>query len=599
VAVALLLGCCLAARAEEDDMRSLELYNGAEVEAVSAGRSPRPASQTAENITVITAADIEALHAHTLADVLYTVPGVQLEMYRTPGTASNVQVQGAGYYHILVQIDNVPINNLYDNYPDIASLPVQMIERIEIVKGAASSSWGSALGGVINIITKAPATDRLAGALGSVSYGQRGTVDGRGEVSGSVNRLGYYLTGGRLTSAGLLANNMVDLRSFYGKIRYELPLRGSLTLTGGVIDNASGQLAADPYDFNQDSSLIFSTATAQFHLSDAVTLDVSGRFKRLDQELDVRTIADNTLAKIVRGSDGDNGGSLKLSWQDDMQRLVAGVDYDHLRSHLTLPFKQADMLWATAERVGIYLNDTITLGRFAVTPSVRYDRTGITGDLLSPSFGVTYALTDNTVLRGYTARGYSLVSLNRDNATEKVWTSQVGIESAEIPNLWLKGTLFRNDTWNVHIADDQGVSSWHRQLKQGVEVEGRTLPYLGTSLSVGYTYIYATDADSGSMLHGVPRHTLDLGVKFEDRRYLRALLTGHYIDWNGDGGPGQDGRYGAVIWDLHLDRTLLDSVQGKVELFFSVRNIFNGEQELAADYRNAGRWIEGGIRCGF
>ena len=53
--------CLLAspAHGEEDDLRALELYNGGNVEMISAGRVPRPASQTAENITVVTAADIE------------------------------------------------------------------------------------------------------------------------------------------------------------------------------------------------------------------------------------------------------------------------------------------------------------------------------------------------------------------------------------------------------------------------------------------------------------------------------------------------------------------------------------------------------------
>jgi vitamin B12 transporter len=108
-----------AARCEEDDLRALELYNGGAVEIVSADRSPRPASQTAENITVVTAKEIEALNAHTLAEVLFTVTGVQVAMLRTPGTASSFDVQGSPYYHILVLLDNLPINNLSDNAPDI------------------------------------------------------------------------------------------------------------------------------------------------------------------------------------------------------------------------------------------------------------------------------------------------------------------------------------------------------------------------------------------------------------------------------------------------------------------------------------------------
>ena len=587
------------ARAEDDDLRSLELYNGSNIEMVSAGRSPRPASQTAENITVVTASEIEAMNAHTLADVLATVTGVQLEMLRTPGAVTNLEIQGSHFNHILVLIDNVPLNNLSDNFPNISSVPVQMIERVEIVKGAASSSWGSALGGVVNVITKSPQTERPFDGVVSASLGKRATADGRAEVSGTLDRFGYYLSGGKLRSDGLMPNNMVDQNNFYGKLRYDLPVRGSLTLTTGLTSGASGQLAITPVDINQDISQLISTLSASFPLTESLSFDTAVRVKLTEEKINIQSIADSSLLKATKGNEADTGTSLCVSWRDELQRLGLGLDYDHVKAHLTLPLAHADVLNNSADRVGVYLNDTLTLGRFAITPSARFDHTGSGGDLFSPSFGITYALTENSILRGYTARGYSLISLNRDDSTEKVWTSQVGFETAEIPFLWLKGTLFRNDTWNVSAGPDQNGDSFkQRQLKQGYELEGRTLPVLATSFTLGYTYIDARDGDSGIVLKGVPRNTLNLGIKYDDSRYLRALLTGHYIDWN-TGGTGSTAKYGAVIWDLHLSKKIEYSKHGSVELFLSVRNLFNGEQELNAAYKNPGRWGEAGVRCAF
>ena len=583
------------AAAEEDDLRSLELYNGAQVEMVSVGRSPRPASQTAENITVVTSSEIEALNAHSLADVLANVAGVQLEMLRTPGAVTNLEIQGSRFNHVLVLIDNVPINNLADNFPDISSVPVQMIERVEIVKGAASSSWGSALGGVVNFITKSPQADRSLAGVVSASLGKRATDDGRAEVSGTLNRFGYYLSGGKLRSDGLLPNNMVDQNNVYGKFRYDLPARGSLTLTTGYIYGSSGQFSYAPlFNVNQDTSLLISTLSANYQISDSLGFDAAARFKRTLAEIDTLSLAGRPPAQATN-EESDTGASIKLSWHDDLQRVVSGLDFDHVRAHQPTQLTVADVVQDSANRVGIYLNDTLTLGDFAITPSARFDHTGQGGDLFSPSFGVTYALTENSVLRGYTARGYSLISLNRADTVEKVWTSQIGIESAEIPFLWLKGTLLRNDVWNI---SDNGSVSRQRQLKQGYELEGRTFPVLATSLSLGYTFIDARDGDSGTIVKGVPRHTLNLGVKYEDSRYLRALLTGHYLDWN-NAGSNHAGSYGAVIWDLHLSKKIKSSEYGSVELFLSLRNLFNGEQELNAAYRNPNRWIDGGVRCAF
>ena len=98
-------------------------------------------------------------------------------------------------------MDGIPLNNLSDNVTDIGSLPVQNIERIEIVKGPASSAWGSALGGVVNIITKTGSGNGPGGVV-SASYGERNTGDFRVETSGKHERFGYYFNAGRLQNDG-------------------------------------------------------------------------------------------------------------------------------------------------------------------------------------------------------------------------------------------------------------------------------------------------------------------------------------------------------------------------------------------------------------
>lgn len=576
--------------AGDDDLSSLVLFNGPTAEVVSGNRSPRPASQTAENITVVTAEEIEGLNAHTLIDILYAVTGVQLELYRTPGTSTNIEVQGSSFDHVLVLIDNVPINNLSDNYPDLAAVPAQVIERIEIVKGAASSSWGSALGGVINVITKYPQQERCFGGTGSLSLGSRETMDGRAELSGTVDRFGYYLSGGKLRSDGLLPNNEANLINVYGKLHYELPVRGSATLTTLFTDSASGQVAVPFADFDQENSQLISSLSVQLPLSNRLTLDGALRTRQSTYEIHVRQPVTSALLQSMVGDDNGNGGSLKLSWLGEWQTVVAGVDYDHVRNTIKLGGVEAGN---RADRIGVYLNDTVTLGAFAVTPSARYDHTGFGKHRFSPSLGITYAIGENSVIRGYTARGYSLTSLNRTDATEKVWTSQLGVESGEVPYLWLKATLFRNDTWDI-LSNTSGGLVEQRQLKQGGELEARTLPFLNTSLSAGYTFIYATEGDSGPVLQGIPKHTLKLGLKYQDENDLHAELIGHYINWNASGG-----NYGAMIYDLHLRKIFEYSEYGSVELFGSVRNLLNDEQYLSSVFKNTGRWAEAGVRCNF
>ncbi|MBJ6800113.1 TonB-dependent receptor plug domain-containing protein [Geomonas propionica] len=576
----------------DDDVSTVELFNGSGAELVSASRSPRPASQTAENITVVTADEIAALNAHNLPDILYAITGIQLEIIGTPGANTNIEIQGSDFDHVLVLIDNVPINSLSDNFPDLAAIPAQIIDRIEIVKGAASSSWGSALGGVINVITKMPQQDSAIGGTVSGSYGTRETLDGRVEATGTVDRLGYYLTAGQLRSDGLRPNNQSNLKSLYGKLHYELPVRGGITLSTLYTTKKTGIIDLPVLHVNDQKRELVSSLALQLPVDTRLTLDAALRTRQSDMEMFVVSTPGGALLQSGLEEDNSTGGSMKLSWQGEWQLIVAGVDYDHVRVRMLgglLPGEAA----RGADRIGVYLNDTLTIGDFAVTPSARFDWTGFGGNRFSPSFGITYALSENSLLRGYTARGYSLTSLNRADSTEKVWTSQFGIESGEVPYLWLKATLFRNDTWDV-LSNEQRNTVQKRQLKLGGEFELRTVPVFHTSLGVGYTYIHATEGANGPQVSSIPMQTLKLGLRYRDPSQLQAQVTGYYIDWDAPTGKSR-----GMLWDLHLSKAFEYSDFGSIEIFGSLRNIFNGQQYLSDFYKNTGRWAEAGVRCHF
>ena len=175
----------------EEEMKILRMFYKEEELVVTPTRYPKPISQVAENVTIITAEQIESMNAHTLTDVLNTIPGIQVDIRGGPGSAATAHIQGSEFRHVLVMIDGVILNNLSESFADISAIPVQNIERIEIIKGPASSSWGSSLGGVIDIITKAPAqTKKIEGTL-SASYGERNTGDYRSEFTGKVDNFGY------------------------------------------------------------------------------------------------------------------------------------------------------------------------------------------------------------------------------------------------------------------------------------------------------------------------------------------------------------------------------------------------------------------------
>lgn len=596
-----------AQSAEEMDILQM-IYRDKDL-VVTPTRSAKPVSQVAENITVITAEEIEAINAHTLTDVLFHVTGVQIDIQGGPGSITNAYIQGSDPRHVQVMVDGVSLNNLADNFADIGALPVQQMERIEIVKGPASSAWGSALGGIINIITKSADPKRSFGGTVSASIGERGTGDFRAAASGTAGRLGYYLYGGGLTSDGLTRNTPADAGSFYGKLQMQASEQLQLQYTLGYTKGSRGIGDIPDLSFRNDVEYLFSTLALNHTITDHLELNLSGRISKQHASF-LSTQLSTGLEQENGADDTTIGGSAKLNWRSGMHNLLVGADYDdgELESDAIKDGKQDRQKWA------LFANDTVTLGDFSFTPGIRYDQTGTNGDFLSPSLGVTYVPVEHTILRAYVARGFNIPSLgstfsdgffsvaNPDLTVEKVWSYSVGIESSVLKYLWGKATAFSHDIRDV-IATEQRADGTFisvnsgKQRRQGVELELRTLPLFNTSLLAGYAFVDAEDRQTGDRIADIPRYTYDVGLDYNDNDALKGALRGHYIWWNAS--VEQNGRYTAMIWDLNLTRKIVSKGRMAVEAFFTARNIFNGSQYLNGFFTNPGRWFEGGLRVKF
>lgn len=585
----------------EDSEDTAELFNAWQEQTSTLSRAPKPLSQTAENVTVITSAEIQAINAHTLADILDTVPGIQLQHNGGPGITAYTFIQSTDVIYTQVFVDGISISNLSSNYPAVSEIPAHIIDRVEIIKGAASSAWGSALGGVINVITKSPEKGRAISGSATASVGERTTADTNLQLSGTIGKAGYYLSGGYLGSDGLLPTMQINSNNAYAKLTYDLPNRGLLWGTFGYTHFNLGNLYVPLYDLDLKQRTIESQKLAsiglRYHLTDSLELEFTGRYFSLANKAFWFNISDGLPWKYSPElpssvtKEQTSGSSIKLIWRGYDNLLAAGADYNHLEAQSDTsdggtysPFSRSIDRW------GMYLNDTLTLGSFSLSPNVRLDHTQTSGDQVSYSLGATYQVTGSTLLRAYTGRGYGLPQLLViDTPSLKIWTTQIGAESSAVPYLWLKGTLFRNTTW--------GGEGIERQLSLGGEVEVRTVPVFNTSLGAGYTFTETTRTSDDSVVFSsnIARHTLQLALRYDDKTF-RGVLNGRYLYWNS--APDDFSKPG-LLWDLHLGATLLKRESNSLELFFSGHNLFNGAQYNRDVFPNVGRWFEGGVRVKF
>ncbi|RNC73269.1 MAG: TonB-dependent receptor [Desulfuromonadales bacterium] len=591
-------------RADDDisDRETLELYyEPRDLEVSAATRSPRPLSRSAENITVITADEIERLNAHTLADVLNTVPGVHVDPRGAPSIGAVFELAGATTRHILVLVDGIAINDQLDNYALPGQIPVQNIERVEIVKGPASSAWGSALGGVINVITKEPQKSSPFGGAANFSVGANGTRDDRGELSGTVGQFGYYLAGGNLQGNGFRSFNATERNDLYAKLRWDIPEnRGSvrLTLNYQRIAVEEGLLTWRDTASRLTNRQLLSTLSFDYALTDRLTLSSFIKASSLNYSKDENLISTGEASALVTNKEKTAGAGVILTWRQGINTLTGGLEYDHGNSDTTVTYP----LWpdynsaisVRNDKWGVFLNDTLALGPFTLTPAIRYDLTSASGDHFSPSMGATFSITDKTILRAFIAKGYSLPILRPElRKPETGWSVQGGFETTEIPFIWLRGTWFRNTADRIHEFDDNGNQVDTRHIREGVEVEARTAPLFNTWLTGGYVFVDAKNRRTGTELEGVARQTWDLGLHYDDRTF-RGAFTGHYIRWNTPASWG--GRYKDFIWDLNLGWRFYRGNNIEAELFGTGHNLFKGAQYQDETFTNPSRWFEGGLR---
>jgi vitamin B12 transporter len=604
--------CPQAFAQSEEEMKILRMYYKEDELVVTPTRHPKPLSQVAENITVITYKEIEQMNAHTVADVLNTIPGIQMDIRGGPGSVGNTLIQGSEFRHVRVVIDGVTVNNLSDSYADISSIPVQHIERIEIIKGPASSSWGSSLGGIINIITKSPDESRKIGGTLSASYGERNTGDYRAEASGRISNFGYYIYGGNLISDGFRPTTNFYENNFYTKLKWDPTERLSLIFTLGYNKGHRGFGEFPQFDFSQRHNFeyLFSTLSLNYGLSDEADLTISFRTSRQNSEIFIDQLSTGAELGVNTADEKSNGASARFTWRRGVHTLVMGGEFDdgELKANIFKDGKQKIEKWA------FFANDTIVINKFSFTPGIRYDHTSTNGEFLSPSLGVTYKIGEKTIIRGYVARGFNIPPLaftfwenlffkpNPDLKVEKVWSVQAGIETTSFNYFWLKTTLFRHqvsDAIDTELRPDGFLTSVNKgkQKKQGLEVEIKTIPVYNSSLFAGFVFMDAKDRDTGETILNIPRYTYDIGIQYNDNKSLNASLRGHYIWWNAD--PSFNGKYSSFIWDLNLIKKVYTSDRRAVELFLTAHNIFNGSQYLTDLFQNPKRWIEGGMRLKF
>lgn len=170
---------------------------------VTASRSAEPLADAIGDVTLIGPQQLAEARGDSIAEIIGRAPGVQFTNSGGPQTITSLFLRGANANQTLVLIDGMRVNGSTSGGAAFPAIDPAMVERIEILRGAASSLYGSdAIGGVINIITKKGVQDRPLSAWANAGYGTHETAKSSLGLSGAAQGWDYSFSASAATSKG-------------------------------------------------------------------------------------------------------------------------------------------------------------------------------------------------------------------------------------------------------------------------------------------------------------------------------------------------------------------------------------------------------------
>ncbi len=569
---------------------------------VTATRTAETADETLASVTVIDRQEIERLQARSLADALRGIPGLTIANSGGRGQPTTFFLRGSNSGHVLVLIDGVKVGSPTLGIPSLQDLPIEEIERIEVVRGPRSSLYGSeAIGGVIQIFTRkggGPLTPRAT--LGGGSYG---TVNGSLGLAGGGENAWFDL-GGRLERSNgfnacngepLVGGCFVDqpdsdgYRNAAGHARagYRFGDAAELDLQW-LRTHADTHYDGGPFGGNRSSGVQqVAGGKLLWHPRGDWTLSLSGG--RSWDNLDV----------YFQGDFLDRFDSTRdtLSWQNDFtlgpdQVLTAGIDWQNDQVDGTLDYS------VTARRNrGLFTQYQGGFGDHQVKLSARHDHNEQFGGHNSGDLAWGYRLGNGWRLMASYGTAFKAPTFN-DLCYPFFGNPNLQPETSQSLELGIAGDL-ESGSWSLnlyqtHIDDLIAFDALALQPAnidaariRGVEAV-LALRLLGWDLSTNLTLLDPENRSSGpNRGNQLPRRP---------QQSLRLDLDRVIADWSLGGtlyAVGQ--RYDDLANRIQLDPYLLVDLRAEYRLSDAlslqgrIENLLDSDYETAAFYNQPGR----------
>jgi vitamin B12 transporter len=597
---------CLAV----DDVQSVDHRHLMTPVVVTATRSPIGEQDVSANITVVTSEQLHQMPATTVAQALEYLPGVSVQFNGGPGSdAGNVRIQGSEIRHVAIYQDGVPLTQLVNPRTDLSYLPLNSVERIEIYKGAASSAWGSALGGVINIVTQDPSPNKPVAVDVRGAYGTQSTLKSGTHVDGMLDNLGWLLSYTHEQSDGFIEHTDYKIDALNAKINYDVnnTSRIQLALSHNQGQNADpivnwAQFSSEPFWDDIERQLDYQRLFFEFQPASGMVMTLEGYHRQSDS-----TIEDVYPDRREQFQDYEEqlwGGSARLDWSlSKISTLLIGFDGDWGRFKWK-PFMAPMQIDHTGDSA-VFANNTLKLGNAAINAGIRYDNNWDYGSAVSPSFGIAYNCSSlDAVIRAQVAKGFSAPDYawvhdpelgNPNLSPEYVVNYQLGGEVHLFDWLQMELNLFRAEVEDL-IRFDRDANTYINEEKvnrRGFEWTLATHFDAGLSIRVGGSHADVRNATTDEVIQDIPRTQYNVSLLYAQGGMSHSLF-GKYIDNNSSYKETQDK---VMLFDYRLEFKLpaIATIE-QWAAYGAIYNLFNTSYLYRDVWPQPGRQGEIGIQ---
>ena len=384
---------------------------------VTASRVAETADASLADVSIITRTDIERSGAPDLLDLLRLQAGVDVARTGGAGQQTSVFLRGTNSNHVLVLIDGVRVASSNTGAFAFENLPLDAVERIEIVRGPRASYWGSdAIGGVIQIFTR-----QLKGPSIAASYGTYRSADGSAGIGARSDAGGFSVQVGERHVGGFSATNPGICNGPNDPFCIYNPDDNGFQ-NHNVVANGDYRVGTQTLS----ATLLRSVGTENFDngasdgishsLDQAIGADLAGSITDSWQHrLSVGTSREDVDTPAFE--DGFRSTRQQLSWTNDValspdQHIVAGFDYihDHGVSIDTSGFGAPYDI--TRDNDGVFAGWRVQDGAFDSEIAGRYDHYDAFGGALSGSAAAGWKFADDLRLSASYGTAFRAPNLN-------------------------------------------------------------------------------------------------------------------------------------------------------------------------------------------